>query len=152
MPKALKTHKLKMLQPLVKELAPSIKMLSGKTLKQRQAETGRTLALNGAAWRKLRALVLTQQPLCNECKAQGYIVPAVEVDHRDDNPANNLRDNLVGLCKMHHGQRTRGVSVKGCDEHGRPLDPRHPWNEKSPATDGMRTVRLPSRTPPQSST
>ena len=37
--------------------------LMRKTLKQRQEETGRTLALNGAAWRKLRAEVLSNHPL-----------------------------------------------------------------------------------------
>ena len=29
-----------------------------KTLKQRQLETGRTLALDGKAWRRLRAVIL----------------------------------------------------------------------------------------------
>ena len=29
-----------------------------------------------------------------------------------------------------------GVTVKGCDANGMPLDPHHPWNvEKSPATE-----------------
>ena len=31
---------------------------SGKSLKQRQQETGRTLALDGKAWRRLRAAIL----------------------------------------------------------------------------------------------
>lgn len=70
-------------------------------------ETGRTLALNGTAWRRLRALVLSEQPLCPQCLSVGHLVPAVEVDHVDGDPTNNSLDNLQGLCKMHHGQKTR---------------------------------------------
>lgn len=75
------------------------------TLKERQGL--RTLALNSSAWRKLRALVLTEQPLCPRCTGAGDTALANEVDHIDDDPTNNLRTNLVGLCKMHHGQKTR---------------------------------------------
>lgn len=75
------------------------------TLKERQGL--RTLALNGSTWRKLRALVLTEQPLCPRCSEAGHTTPAKEVDHIDDDSTNNLRANLVGLCKMHHGQKTR---------------------------------------------
>ena len=105
MPEAMRTHKPRLTMPA-----------RHGTLKQRQGH--RTLALNGAAWRKLRALVLTEQPMCPTCIATGYIGHAVEVDHIDNDPANNLRDNLIGLCKMHHGQKTRRAG-----------------REKSPATD-----------------
>ncbi len=142
MPNAPRKHRLQTLNPRVATLpslleARGIKTLGGKTLKERQAETGRTLALNGSAWRRLRASVLCEQPLCPECEADGYLVPAVEVDHVDGNPANNERENLRGLCKMHHGQKTRREQrpalLYGAD--GMPTDPAHPWNrEKSPAT------------------
>ena len=33
-------------------------------------------------WVELRRMVLTAQPLCERCKAEGYITPAVEVHHR----------------------------------------------------------------------
>jgi len=92
MPQALKTHR-----------PPSLKPHS-VTLKARQGI--RTLALNGKAWAILRRVVLDQQPLCIECKAQGYVVLAREVDHIDNDASNNLRDNLQGLCTMHHSQKT----------------------------------------------
>ena len=106
-----------------------------RTLKEKQQSNGRTLALNGTAWRKLRAAVLREHPLCALCRT----ATATEVDHRDDDPTNNERSNLSALCKPCHSRKTnvdRGHSVAwGCDIHGMPLDPNHPWNnEKSPAT------------------
>lgn len=109
MPEAIRTHKPR------RALPPQ-----HGTLKARQGE--RTLALNGATWRRLRAAVLTRDPLCPRCRYAGYIVPAVEVDHIDNDPTNNTLGNLVGLCKMHHGQKTRQAQ-----------------REKSPATDTPRT-------------
>lgn len=94
MPKAIRTHK------------PRTVATASKTLSERRRETGRTLALNGAAWRRLRALVLSEQPLCPRCKEAGYLEFASEVDHVDNDPTNNLRDNLEGLCKQHHSQKT----------------------------------------------
>lgn len=119
MPDAIKTHK------------PRTVRVPTRTLQERRNETGRTLALNGAAWRRLRALVLSEQPLCPRCAERGDSVLAKEVDHIDDDPTNNYRDNLVGLCPMHHGQKTR-QSASG----------------KSPATEAARTVLPVSRTRP----
>lgn len=103
-----------------------------KTLKQRQEETGRTLALNGAAWRKLRAEVLSNHPLCEDCQARGLTVEATDVDHRDNNPSNNDPRNLASLCGPCHSRKTQADMGKrvywGCDIHGMPLDPNHPWN------------------------
>lgn len=103
-----------------------------KTLRQRQAETGRTLALNGVAWRKLRANVLQAQPLCVHCERVGIVTPATEVDHANNDPTDNRRENLQGLCASHHAMKTRqdyGARVNGCDADGRPLDPNHEWNQ-----------------------
>ena len=112
----------------------------GRSLRDKQLSNGRLLALDGAAWRKLRAMVLSEQPLCEMCERQGYTVLATDVDHRDNNPSNNERGNLSSLCHSHHSIKTMaemGHKVKwGCDIHGGPLDPAHHWNlEKSPATD-----------------
>jgi hypothetical protein len=118
-----------------------MKRTTGKTLKQRQTETGRTLALDGKAWRDLRASVLREQPLCRRCQRVGKLTPATDVDHIDNDPTNNERGNLQGLCHECHSRKTQadmGNLVRyGCDERGFPLDPDHPWNrEKSPATEG----------------
>lgn len=154
MPSAIKRHRLVTLKPRVQELPPRLKTLTGrpKTLKQEQAATGRTLALNGAAWRRLRALVLAEQPLCRDCDREGRLVVATEVDHQDNDPSNNSRDNLVGLCKPHHSRKTNadmGHAVRyGCDVNGWPLDPSHPWQAaqkagKSPATGDDEPVGTP---------
>ncbi len=128
-----------------------------RTLKDKQRDNGRTLALNGAAWRKLRAHVLAGEPLCRHCTAKGMTVTATEVDHHDNNPANNALENLQPLCRMHHSLKTArdmGHTVTermGCDASGKPLDPSHPWNNatttvlaspstKSPRTEYLRTA------------
>ena len=105
-----------------------------KTLKQRQLETGRTLALDGAAWRRLRAAVLADEPLCRECLRLWKTEPATEVDHADNDPSNNDRNNLVPMCKPCHSKKTQAdkgnrVSM-GHDKDGMPLDPNHPWNRE----------------------
>ena len=38
--------------------------------------------INTARWRKLRARILTANPLCERCKEEGRITPATEVHHR----------------------------------------------------------------------
>ena len=105
-----------------------------KTLKQRQLETGRTLALDGKAWRRLRAVILGERPLCQHCLARGVIEPATEVDHADNDSSNNDRNNLVPMCKPCHSKKTQadmGNRVSyGCDSKGMPLDPNHPWNRE----------------------
>lgn len=132
----MKAHKFPVLKPTLPLLDVRIakSMKRGKTLKQRQQETGRTLALNGLAWRKLRALVLSEQPFCELCGR-----PATDVDHADNDPTNNGRDNLASMCHECHSRKTQadlGKQVKyGCDARGWPLDPNHHWNKKSPATD-----------------
>lgn len=126
--------KLKMLKPRLKMINQTnphgLTLLSD--LQRKQRSNGRTLALDGAAWRKLRALVLAEQPLCPECNERGILEPATEVHHIDDDPTNNDRSNLVGLCKPCHTRHTlrdMGLSVSyGCDASGWPLDPAHYWN------------------------
>ena len=109
-----------------------------KTLRQRQLETGRTLALNGAAWRRLRESVLSLEPLCRHCKAHGLLIAATDVDHKDNDPSNNSQDNLQALCASCHSRKTQADMGKrvsyGCDSNGLPLG-RHHWNEKSRATE-----------------
>lgn len=138
--------KLKMLKPRLQEIdllkARGIKTLEqhARTLKQKQQANGRTLALNGAAWRKLRAYILNESPLCEHCMDRGLTVPATDVDHINNDPSDNRRENLQALCHECHSRKTNadmGHRVAyGCDADGMPLDPNHPWNrEKSPATD-----------------
>jgi len=111
-----------------------------KTLKQKQQANGRTLALDGAAWRKLRASVLAEEPLCRHCRDAGRATPATDVDHINDDPSDNSRDNLQSLCHECHSRKTNADMGRrvtyGCDVDGMPLDPSHPWNlEKSPEAE-----------------
>ena len=115
-----------------------------KTLNQRAEEIGRTLKLDGAAWRKLRESVLNMEPLCRHCKARGLIVAATEVDHMNG-PDDNRLESLQPLCKSCHSRKTAADHGKrvavGCDVNGLPADPSHHWNktpallQKSPATE-----------------
>lgn len=146
MPSAIKRHKLPMLKPRLKEIdlvaARGIKMVkTTRTLKDKQESNGRELALDGAAWRKLRAHVLACEPLCRHCTARGLTVVATEVDHRNG-PNDNRLESLQPLCKPCHSRQTMrdmGHNVAyGCDVNGRPLDPNHHWNR--PATAHLATM------------
>ena len=122
----------------------------------RDADPRRTLKLNGAAWQKLRASVLMDEPLCRHCTARGLTVPATDVDHMNG-ADDNRRESLQPLCHECHSRKTakeHGKNVTyGCDASGIPADPLHPWNQaavrdpgatpginfkKSPATDSLR--------------
>jgi 5-methylcytosine-specific restriction protein A len=60
----------------------------------------------GANHRKLRKIVLDEEPLCRHCKAKGIIKPSKEMDHIDGDQFNLARDNLQGLCKSCHSKKT----------------------------------------------
>ena len=141
------------LKPRITELsvpaARRIKVLVTRTLKDKQESNGRTLALNSKAWRDLRAHVLSCEPLCRHCTAEGKTVAATDVDHRDNDPTNNELVNLMPLCHAHHSLKTaaemRGLDYmqRGCTPAGLPVDPQHPWNEikKSPGVGGQEPPR-----------
>ena len=108
----------------------------------RDADPERTLKLNGAAWQKLRASVLMDEPLCRHCAARGLMVPATDVDHvngADD----NRRESLQPLCHECHSRKTareQGKNVAyGCDASGNPADPLHPWNQAAVGDPGAST-------------
>ena len=111
-----------------------------KTKRWTKKGNGRLLPLNSDAWRKLRAQVLAEVPLCQYCPP-GVITPATEVDHKNNNPADNSRENLVSTCKPCHSIKTMAdlygrPARMGCDESGNPINPAHPWNEKSRQVSG----------------
>lgn len=111
---------------------PTLTLKPQRTLKDKQESNGRTLALTSTAWRVLRAAVLSGEPLCRHCTMEGRTVVATDVDHRDNDPTNNDPVNLQPLCHSHHSIKTmtemHGIRPHGCDVHGMPLDPLHPWN------------------------
>lgn len=113
----------------------------------RDADTRRTLKLNTAAWQRLRAMVIAEEPLCRHCSARGLIVPASDVDHISGDPSDNSRGNLQSLCHECHSRKTAADHGKrvamGCDANGWPVDANHHW-KKSPATDCHRPPGSPS--------
>lgn len=76
----------------------------------RQAK--REFATNSKAWRSIRAIVLADDPLCQTCKAMGYIVEAKDVDHIDGDSHNNVRSNLQSLCHSCHSRKTASGNVE----------------------------------------
>lgn len=99
---------------------------------------------NTAQWQRLRNAQLSLEPLCRACKAIGKLTPANHVDHIQPISAGGdafpSHDGLQSLCAPCHSAKTaRGGEAgairsdkprKGCDEHGNPIDPAHPWNAK----------------------
>lgn len=71
-----------------------------------------TKLIQSKEWRQLRAQVLSEQPLCQWCKAKGYVVAAREVHHlvevesgRTEADVRRLmfaRTNVVALCHECH--------------------------------------------------
>lgn len=86
-------------------------------------------------WRKVRALVLAENPLCVMCEKLGRVTAATVVDHKiriKERPDLRLdRDNFQPLCKSCHDgaaqSRDRRGYMKGVGVDGSPLDPNHPW-------------------------
>lgn len=146
---------MKMLDPwkerglkMVDDVRPPLKLADIRTKRWTKKGNGRLLPLNSDAWRKLRAQVLAEVPLCQYCPP-GVITPATEVDHKNNDPADNSRENLVSCCKPCHSIKTMAdlygrPARMGCDAEGNPINPAHPWNEKSRATDSPEPTGSPS--------
>lgn len=95
-------------------------------------------------WARIRARQLGRAPMCEGCER----APAIDVDHITPITAGgSKRDpaNLQSLCKPCHSAKTnaqrRGRAwlpekLAGCDEHGMPLDPAHPWYSPPPSHAG----------------
>ena len=81
-------------------------------------------------WRyvKMRKRFLAEHPLCAECERQGVVTPAQELDHII--PVEKAPElfwdveNLQGLCKRDHLEKTRA-------ENRRPVSPaQRAWDER----------------------
>lgn len=61
-------------------------------------------------WRKRRRVKLLKDPLCEECKREGRLTLATDVDHviphRGDRRLFDDDDNLQSLCKPCHSKKT----------------------------------------------
>jgi 5-methylcytosine-specific restriction protein A len=94
----------------------------------------RTPRFSGSRWAKLRAWVLSREPLCRACDAAGTVRAAEEVDHVVPlfMGGSNSEDNLQPLCKACHLAKSieelRGAQPTGHSADGAPLNPSHHWN------------------------
>lgn len=61
-----------------------------------------------AHWRKLRLLVLAEEPLCRPCREAGRVTAAEHVDHNLalEKGGTNDRSNLVPMCHSCHSAKT----------------------------------------------
>lgn len=64
----------------------------------------------GSDWRKMRDQKLRRDPLCEKCAADGRIVPASVVHHRDHDERNNDPENHESLCRACH-EREHGRKI-----------------------------------------
>lgn len=62
----------------------------------------------GTSWRKLRRMVLADNPLCVECEANGRVVVATEVDHilPKARGGDDSFENLQSMCQTCHRRKT----------------------------------------------
>ena len=73
---------------------------------EQSRQARRALATNSAAWRQIRAGILSVEPLCRECGKKRVIRPATQVDHIDGDDSNNEFENLQPLCGPCHSRKT----------------------------------------------
>lgn len=96
-----------------------------------------------ALWRAVRRAQLQAHPLCERCKAAGFIVAATVCNHVDPktklDPATFYDGPFSSVCQAchdqaiardeHRGVRTTRPGYHGAvDADGWPIDPRHPAN------------------------
>lgn len=82
--------------------------------------------IRGRKLQEIRKEFLAKHPLCARCSAQGFITPAVEVDHVQalHNGGKDEDGNRQALCKPCHLEKTKEdmgwTKVNGCDVNGDP--------------------------------
>jgi 5-methylcytosine-specific restriction endonuclease McrA len=74
-----------------------------------------------------KKIIFEQEGKCNNCKIYEWLGKSIvlEIDHKDGNKQNNIRENLEGLCPNCHSQTKtwRGRNKRGSDSnYGRVSD------------------------------
>lgn len=112
-----------------------------------------TKLINSKEWRELRVQVLREQPLCQWCKAKGYIVAARECHHlvevesgKTEADVRRLmfsRSNVVALCHECHANYHKSQGYHSTEAVRQRQTERHEaWQDamekrfKGPPTEG----------------
>lgn len=91
-------------------------------------------------WRNARRAYLAEHPLCAICQRQGRATAATVVDHRKPHGGDLVlfwdRSNWQAVCASCHSgvkriEENHGYS-QAADVDGNPIDPKHPWNRRTP--------------------
>ena len=73
---------------------------------------------------KHREQVRREEPLCRMCLAKGRVTPTQEIDHIIPlrQGGTNDRDNLAGLCREHHLEKSTGYKRQRIGQDGWPIE------------------------------
>jgi 5-methylcytosine-specific restriction protein A len=96
------------------------------------------------SWKLAAKRWLEAHPLCIYCRERGRITPATEVHHEPDHGGDWEkfwdRTTWRPACRPCHSRITQAHTIekrtgkpalmRGCDERGWPIDPRHLWNQE----------------------
>ncbi len=111
-------------------------------------EAKRTPGSYGSAWRRIRAVVLAEEPICRQCGA-----PSSDVDHVVNRASGGTdeRANLQALCHRHHLEKTGRERTRGQGGYPDDVRPRHKTcNPRGPrAPDILPSARSASRRQPR---
>ena len=86
--------------------ATATKLRAGRDYNANRRDEAKNAFEMSARWRKTRHIHLGKYPLCYDCEAEGIVKQAAIVHHVDDDWRNTREDNLMSLCRYHHGKRT----------------------------------------------
>lgn len=87
----------------------------------------------GNKWDRAAKQYLKSYPDCKICGQLATCVDHIKPHNMDMRLFWN-KGNWQSLCHSCHNAKTSkdktGKNMKGCDEHGNPIDPDHPWHKK----------------------
>lgn len=97
-----------MTKPRLTMLRPRIGLAPTSRVLMMTGTPGATPREKGRPWRRLRARILSANPLCVHCEREGRVTAATEVDHRVPLAQGGTDDpgNLDPVCAECHARKT----------------------------------------------
>lgn len=99
-----------------------VKSVSRPWMPKREVQSGRVRPnskfYTSSAWRRVRAIKIQENPLCEECQRRGVLTPADVVDHIT--PINQGGEpfdesNLQSLCHRCHNKKSGREAHSRCE-------------------------------------